>query len=103
MKQNAVLGSIFSLFVPGLGQIYIGRKERGAAILMFIILIGNLNSIWLSIFALSNTLPANFLNNTLPIMIHDIFAFYGIVFWIWQVVDVAYVNNNNYNKKMSVV
>jgi TM2 domain-containing membrane protein YozV len=103
MKRNAVIGSVFSLFVPGLGQIYIGRIERGAAILMFVILIGNLNAIWLSIFAISSTLPTNFLNNTLPILIHDIFAFYGIVFWIWQAVDVAYMNNKNYYKKMRVV
>lgn len=41
-------------------------------------------------FAVSSTVPANFFSYTLPRSLHDIFAFYGLIFWIWQVVD-AYI------------
>lgn len=88
MKRNAFIASILSLFVPGLGQIYVRESERGAAILIAVIIVGNLNAIWLSAFAVSSTVPANFFSYTLPRLLHDIFSFYGVIFWIWQVVDV---------------
>ena len=87
MKQKSFIAGIFSLLIPGLGQIYAGKSERGVAILIAVIVVGNLNAIWLSVFALSTTIPATFYNYTLPRLLHDIFAFYGIIFWIWQVVD----------------
>ena len=87
MKRNASVASILSLLVPGLGQIYVGKSERGAAILIAVIIVGSLNAIWLTAFAVSSTVPANFFSHTLPRLLHDIFAFYGIIFWIWQVVD----------------
>jgi TM2 domain-containing membrane protein YozV len=87
MKQNPFLASILSLFVPGLGQIYVGKSERGAAILIAVIIVGNLNAIWLSAYSLSGMVPASFFNSTLPRILHDVFAFYGIIFWIWQVAD----------------
>jgi TM2 domain-containing membrane protein YozV len=90
MKRNAFIASVLSLLIPGLGQIYIRKAERGALILIAVIIAGNLNAIWLSTFAVSSTITTNFFSTTLPRLLHDIFAFYGIVFWIWQVVD-AYV------------
>ncbi len=87
MKRNAFIASVFSLLIPGLGQIYVRKSERGAAILIAVIIVGNLNAIWLSAFAVSSTTATNFFSTTLPRLLHDIFAFYGIVFWIWQVVD----------------
>ena len=89
MKCNPVLASIFSIFVPGLGQIYVGQGVRGAAILIAAIVVGNLNAIWLSIYAA--TLNANatreFWAHMLPRILHDLFAFYGLVFLIWQIID----------------
>lgn len=87
MKRNPFIASILSLLVPGLGQIYVGKTERGAAFLIAVIVVGNLNALWLSAYALSTTIPATFFGHTLPRLIHDVFAFYGIIFWIWQVVD----------------
>ena len=87
MKRNAIIASLLSLFVPGLGQIYDHKMERGAAILIAVIIVGNLNAGWLNTYALSSTVPGDFFGFTLSRVLHDIFAFYGIIFWIWQVVD----------------
>ncbi|MGB8311762.1 MAG: DUF6677 family protein [Halobacteriota archaeon] len=87
MKRNAFLAGLLSLLIPGLGHIYIRKSERGAAILIAVIIVGNLNAIWLSVFASSNTVPVTFFSGTFPRLLHDIFALYGIIFWIWQAVD----------------
>lgn len=87
MKRNRFIASILSLLVPGLGQIYLGKSERGAALLIAVIIAGNLNALWLSAYAVSTAIPATFFGHTLPRLVHDIFASYGIIFWIWQVVD----------------
>ena len=87
MKHKALLVGLLSLLVPGLGQIAAGKRERGAAILLAVILAGSLFDIWLSVFAGSGTTPGDFIGHTLPIILHDVLAFYGIVFWVWQVVD----------------
>jgi len=87
MKRNAFVAGLLSFFVPGLGQIYVRKSKRGAAILIATIVVGNLNAIWLSAFAVSTTVPAAFITHMLPRLLHDIFAVYGIIFWIWQTVD----------------
>jgi TM2 domain-containing membrane protein YozV len=87
VKHKPFIASILSLLIPGLGQICAGKSERGAAILIAVIIVGNLNAIWLTVFALSANTSATFYGYTLPRLLHDIFAFYGIIFWIWQVVD----------------
>ena len=48
-KRNPYLASLLSIPVPGLGQIYAGKGERGAAILIATIIVGNLNAIWLTL------------------------------------------------------
>ncbi len=87
MKRSPFVAVLLSLLIPGLGQMYAGEGKRGAAILIAVIIVGNLNAIWLSVFALSRSLPEDFLSYTLPRILHDVFAFYGIVFLIWQIVD----------------
>ena len=85
---SPILAALFSLFVPGLGQIYAGKSERGAAILIAIIIVGSLNAIWLSLYNISDPNASNAAwTYSLPRILHDIFGIYGIVFWIWQVVD----------------
>ena len=87
MKKNSAIAVLLSLFVPGLGQIYCGQATRGAAILVATILIYNLNSIFLPVFVGVNPDPAVFWKHWLPRILHDISAFYAIIFWIWEIVD----------------
>jgi len=89
MKHNPILAGVLSAFVPGLGQMLAGQSIRGAAILIAVIVVGNLNVIWLSTFALSTGLTDSheFWASVLPRVLHDLFAFYGVVFLVWQIVD----------------
>lgn len=64
-----------------------GREERGACILGLVLLVGNLNAIFLSVFAPTMALPVPFFARGLPRLLHDVFAAYGIIFWLWQVRD----------------
>jgi TM2 domain-containing membrane protein YozV len=86
-SRNPYLVGLLSIPVPGLGQIYAGRSERGAAILITTIIVGNLNAIWLSLHATTNPGADVFWASTLPRLLHDIFAAYGVIFLIWQVID----------------
>ena len=86
MKRNPWFAGLLSILFPGLGQVFIGKRALGAAFMLAFIIIGNLNAIWLSVFAAAQT-DASFISETLPRALHDIFAFYGIIFWIWTAVD----------------
>jgi TM2 domain-containing membrane protein YozV len=85
--RNPYLASLLSIPVPGLGQIYAGKSARGAGILVVTIIVGNLNAIWLSIHANSASVNNVFWAETLPRLLHDLFAAYGVIFLIWQVAD----------------
>ena len=87
MKRRAWLAALLSILFPGLGQVYAGKRALGAAFMLAFIIIGNLNAVWLSIYAASSTTAVTFYGHTLPRILHDVFAFYGLVFWIWQAVD----------------
>ena len=87
MKGKPILVGLLSLLIPGLGQMLLGKGERGALILIAVIVVGNLNAIWLNVYASSILAPVTFYSTTLPRVLHDVFALYGIVFLIWQVVD----------------
>ena len=45
MNSNPFISGILSLLVPGLGQIYAGEGNKGAAIIVAAIVIANLNII----------------------------------------------------------
>lgn len=94
MNKNPVMAALFSTIIPGTGQIYSGRHERGALILIATIVVGNLNAIWLSLYAQSAASNYQFWAVGLPRILHDLFAFYGIVFLIWQIVDAYKLDNN---------
>lgn len=87
MTRKPILASLFSLLVPGLGQICSGRGERGALILLAAIFIGNLNAIWLSLYGITSPSTNGFWTYTLPRILHDVFAAWSIVFYLWQVAD----------------
>jgi len=93
MVLRPLVASLISLLVPGLGQIITGRHERGAAILIAAIVVGNLNVIWLTLFATASASPHAFWGYRLPRILHDVLAVWGVAFLIWQVVD-AYQQAN---------
>ncbi len=87
MSRKPILSALLSLLVPGLGQMYCGKSLRGAGILIVVIVVGNLNAIWLSLHAMALSAPTAFWSHTLPRFLHDLFGAYGVIFLIWQVVD----------------
>jgi len=90
-NRNKYLALVLSLLIPGLGQIYAHDNRRGAAILIAVIIVGNLNAIFLPVFVIAHPDHSVFWAFRLPIIIHDVMAFYGIVFWIWQTIDAWHV------------
>lgn len=86
-NRNPYLACLLSLPIPGLGQIYAGKGARGAAILIVTIIVGNLNAIWLTLHA--STIPGinAFWAEYFPRFLHDLFAAYGVIFLVWQVID----------------
>ena len=80
---------VLSLLVPGFGQIVSGRVERGAFILGLVLIVDNLNAIFLSAYAPTLGMDVPFFARGLPRLLHDVFSFYGVVFWLWQAVDAA--------------
>ncbi len=90
MSRKPILVSVLSLLVPGLGQIYSGKDGRGALILMAAILVGNLNAIWLSLYGMTSPGVNAIWTYALPRILHDVFAVWSVVFYIWQVLDAYY-------------
>jgi hypothetical protein len=86
MKRSPWFAGLLSFLFPGLGHVYIGKRALGAAFMLAFIFIGNLNALWLSVYAGAQT-DLSFYSDTLPRLLHDIFAVYGIIFWIWTVLD----------------
>ncbi len=86
MKRNPWLAGLLSALFPGLGQVYAGKRALGAAFMLAFIIIGNLNAIWLSLYA-GAQVDLSFYAHILPRWLHDLFALYGIIFWIWQAAD----------------
>ena len=70
--KKPFIAAALSFLVPGLGQIYDGKRGRGAAILFATLLVGNLNAIWLSLYGL--TTPGNFWTYQLLLNLHDLFG-----------------------------
>ena len=87
MTRNATFAGTLSLIIPGIGQIYAGKSGRGAAILIGVIVIGNLNTIWLILYGLPAPVAGAPWLYEVPRILHELFRFYGIIFWIWQVID----------------
>lgn len=92
MKKFSFVAGILSFLVPGLMSA--GAATRGALILTATILFYNLNSIFLPVFVEANPDPTIFWKHWLPCLLHDVGAFYAIVFWIWAVVDAVKIINS---------
>jgi hypothetical protein len=89
LAQNPYLAAVLSLLVPGLGQIYAEAGDRGTRILVSAIVVGNLYVIWLSVHAIADATAGQqaFWVTTLPRLLHDVLSIWGLVFWLWVVVD----------------
>ena len=86
MDKNPWIAGLLSALFPGLGQVYAGKYALGGAFMLAFIIIGNLNAIWLSLYGGLST-DLSFFSHTFPRLLHDVFAIYGIIFWVWQVVN----------------
>ena len=86
MRNNPWVAGLLSLIFLGLGHVCAGKRALGAVLMLAFIIIGNLNALWLSAYAVTPA-DSGFFSLMLPRLLHDIFAFYGIAFWIWAIVD----------------
>jgi hypothetical protein len=91
MGKNRVIAGVLSIIIPGLGQMYKGEGNKGAAILAAAIVIGNLNIMILPLISIANPeIPPStraLWAYWIPRVTHDVLAFWSIAFWIWVVVD----------------
>ena len=87
MGKQPIVSLFLSLFVPGLGHIYAGKGNKGAAILAASIIIASLNVIFLPIFLFANPDPEIIWSYWIPRIGHDLIAVWSVVFWIWVIVD----------------
>jgi len=97
-RCNPFIAGILSLFVPGLGQIYAGENNKGAAIIVAAIVVGNLNIIILPLIAMANpVIPTGAPDLStlwaywIPRVVHDVVSFWSIIFWGWAVYDAVSV------------
>ena len=93
-RRNPYIAGTLSLLIPGLGQIYAGKRLKGAKIIFAAVVIANLNIIILPLIALANpaiSISANEANEVwkywIPRITHDVASLWSIAFWIWAVVD----------------
>jgi TM2 domain-containing membrane protein YozV len=95
MKRKPFIAGILSLIVPGLGQIYGGESNKGAAIIAAAIVIGNLNIIILPLISMANpVIPPTGTSDAIAIWAywiprvgHDVMSFWSIAFWLWAIID----------------
>jgi hypothetical protein len=85
---------MLSLLVPGLGQIYGGESNKGAAIIAAAIIIGNLNIIILPLISMANPVIPIVTPDARAVwaywisrIVHDVLSFWSIAFWIWAIWD----------------
>ena len=87
MKRIPLVAGCLSLLIPGLGQIYSGEGNKGAAILAAAIIIGNLNIIFLPIFVTADPDPGVIWAYWIPRAGHDVMSLWSVIFWLWAVFD----------------
>lgn len=87
MKRSPLFAGLLSLFVPGLGQIYCGKGDRGAAILVAAIIVASLNVLFVLAFVAVNPSPNTVWSYWIPRIGHDIISIWSVLFWAWAVGD----------------
>jgi len=103
MNRRPIIAGLLSLIIPGLGQIFGGKGNKGAKIIFASIVIANLNILILPMIALANPdlpLSSNDVNAVwkywIPRITHDIASLWSIAFWIWAIAD-AYIVSKGKN------
>jgi hypothetical protein len=96
MKRSPWLSGVLSLVIPGLGQIYCGEKNRGAAILFGAIVVANLQILILPLISIANpTFPLQPSRAVwaywIPRIVHDVSSLWSVAYWVWAVVDALLV------------
>lgn len=87
MKRSPFVAGLLSCLVPGLGHIYCGEGNKGAAVLVAAIILGGLNIIFLPVFVAANPDQGIIWAYWLPRIGHDVISLWSVVFWIWVVID----------------
>lgn len=87
MRRSPIVAGFLSLLVPGLGQMSSGQGNKGAAILVAAIVIGNLNLVFVPAFVAADPDPAVAWAYWLPRVGHDVMSLWSLVFWVWAAVD----------------
>ena len=87
MKGNPFVAGLLSLLIPGLGQMYGGQGNKGAAILAGAIVIGSLNVLFVPIFVAANLDAGMTWAYWIPRVGHDVMSMWSIAFWMWAVAD----------------
>ena len=87
MKKSPVIAGLLSFILPGLGQMYSGKGNKGAAILAAAIVIGNLNIIFLLVFTAAKPDPGIVWAYWIPRIGHDVMSLWSVAFWIWAIID----------------
>ena len=92
MKRSPWLSGMLSLVIPGLGQIYCGEKNRGAAIIVGAVVVANLNIIILPLISMANpTFPLQPARAVwaywIPRIVHDVSSLWSVAYWVWAIVD----------------
>ena len=98
MGHSPVVAGLHSPVVPGLGQIYAGETNKGAAAIFAAIVIANLNIIILPLIALVEPIspvgpedPRTLWSDWIPRIGHGVASLWSIAFWLWAVVDAVLV------------
>jgi TM2 domain-containing membrane protein YozV len=94
VKRSPWIAGLLSLVIPGLGQIYAGKANKGAVIIFGAVVIANLNIIILPLTAVANPIlpgPAGDANALwaywIPRIVHDVASLWSVAFWVWAVID----------------
>ena len=87
MKRFPLIAGLFSLVIPGLGQIYCGKGTRGGAILAAATIIGALNILFVPLFTMANPESGGGWAYWIPRIGHDLLSVWSIAFWIWTIAD----------------
>lgn len=102
VKRNPFIAGLLSLIVPGLGQIYGGEGNKGAAIIAAAIVIGNLNIIILPLISMANPVISTGTPDArtiwtywIPRIVHDVISLWSITFWIWAILDAISIARKN--------
>ena len=102
LRRNPIIAGILSFLVPGLGQIYSGESNKGAAIIVAAIMIGSLNIIVLPLIALANPnsptsqpISETIWTYWIPRVVHDVISIWSLFFWGWTIIDAISIARKN--------